>query len=360
MLARIRGMVVWCDSASSNGTWGAIEWDTFEVKGGRLGPDREHVLSDVPQCYLRDRLISFTLVDVKRGRRDRVRKSVCWDLTPAQIDEYVAAIEGIERQEDAHRPAETGNPQQSREVVDRAQRVQAIRDEGKVSEMEADCVLRTEELLDAIDDTISLTPRPVFAARRKNFGSLSPPQRYSVLEPDVWAGADEISLPINCHIDRDCDQVRAMIKVFIRQGLWTMQQFIQALDGPRRREMNHFLEQRGPVKATAGIAFMKSWEFFKKRELYGYALTAPSTDCNDLEREVRELKVIRLERKNKRPDEESLKELKESKKMSSEASKELQDTSPEPSKKRHKASSKPSKKVQEMGSKPSKRQKMSK
>ncbi|KAI0118947.1 hypothetical protein GGR51DRAFT_139269 [Nemania sp. FL0031] len=163
--------------------------------------------------------------------------------------------------------------------------------------------MKQEELLDAIDDTIDQAPSLDFTARAMN--SLEPGRvhsfmtfSYSVLTPSARVQKnEEVSLPNGCTIDRDCDQVRAMIKIFARSGHWTMEQFTEAC------EVSQFLEKRGPLQGKQSSVFRKSWVFFKKRELLGFELTAPPPKPK-LAREVRELMGLReadLNRGKKRP-----------------------------------------------------------
>ncbi|KAI0420544.1 hypothetical protein F5X98DRAFT_331226 [Xylaria grammica] len=300
-LARIRGMIVWCDSERSNETWGAIEWDTFTVTGGRLGPAEEHTLYDVPNCYVRDRLMASTSLDIKPERRDRVRGIVFSDLTSSQIKQYATTIEEMEIQtaEDKperakKRPAKTKKSQGPRKGSARALMVQQIQHSRKVTPQEAECIMKQEELLDAVDDTICLAPNPNFAALETKYecpGHFG--WKYSVLTPGARVQNDaEISIPADCDIDRDCDQLRAMIKVLVRKGHWTMDEFVRALEGPRRRLVSEFLEKRGPLQGKQSLTFARSWGFFKKRELLGYELTAPPPRPR-LMREVRGLVGLR-------------------------------------------------------------------
>ncbi|KAI0118946.1 hypothetical protein GGR51DRAFT_498286 [Nemania sp. FL0031] len=140
-LARIRGMIVWRDNERRNGTRGAIEWGTFEVTGGRLGPTEQHTLADVPHCYVRDRLMASIAIDVEPNRRDLVRETVFSDLTSSQIKEYALAMEEIECQGEGPKPAKIKKPRRSREVsklIDRAQMVREIQYGRKISPQEAE------------------------------------------------------------------------------------------------------------------------------------------------------------------------------------------------------------------------------
>jgi hypothetical protein len=311
-------MIVWCDSERSNGTWGAIEWDTFKVTGGRLGPAEEHTLADVPNCYVRDRLMASTLVDINPESCALVRKVVFSDLNSSQIKQYSALIEEMERQEEKHPPAKTKKPRRSREIFDRARTVREIQCSRKISPQEAECIMKQEELLDTIDDTINLAPNPLFTALKMKCSEFNEAfdiisTKCSVLIPGAQVQKDdEISVPRECNIDRDCDQVRAMIKILVRRGYWTIEEFTKALEGPRRREISQFLEKRGPFQGKQSLTFQRSWYFFKRRELLGFELTAPPPKPSKLAREVRELMKLRevgTNRGKKRPSPESLERL---------------------------------------------------
>ncbi|KAI1742428.1 hypothetical protein F4680DRAFT_463898 [Xylaria scruposa] len=271
-LARIRGMIVWRDSERTNGTWGAIEWDTFEVTGGRLGPTEQHTFADVPHCYVRDRLMASTIVDISPEKRDEVRQVVFSDLTSSQIKQYAAAIEEIESQAEGRRPAKVKKPRRSRGAVDRARLVREIQQSRKITAQEAECIIEEEEELDAIDDTINLAPNQSFTALKLK--------------------KDEVSVPEECEVDRDCDQVRAMIKIFVRAGHWKTDDFIRALERIRRRQLIEFLKKRGPLQGKQSSVFRQSWNFFKKRELLGIELTA-ALPKPKLQREVQALMKLR-------------------------------------------------------------------
>ncbi|KAI0450508.1 hypothetical protein F5B21DRAFT_428231 [Xylaria acuta] len=309
-LARIRGQIVWCDSERSNGTWGAIAWRTFEVTGGRLGPTTQHTLADVPHCYVRDRLMLYTSISMDPERCELVRKAVFSDLTPLQTKQYAAAVEEMEVQAEKHRPAKAKRPRRSREVVDRARLVREIQYSRKINLKEAECIMEEEELLDTIDDTINLAPNPEFTALmkknlEKNHDSIFTSIKRSALRPDAFVQKDDdVSVPIECNIDRDCDQIRAMIKILVRKGHWTMDKLIRALGGPRHRQMIQFLEKRGPRQGKESSVFQQSWDFFKRRELLGFELTAPPPKPPREARELAQLRVVEPNRGKKRRSQE--------------------------------------------------------
>ncbi|KAI1116812.1 hypothetical protein F5Y14DRAFT_405318 [Nemania sp. NC0429] len=296
-LARIRGMIVWRDSQRSNGTWGAINWDTFKVTGGRLGPTEEHTLADVPNCYVRDCLMASTFTCIDKEKRDLVREEVFSDLTLSQIKEYAEIIEGMEHEAQTHGSAKAKKRPKPSKAVDRARSVREIQYRRKISPQEAECIMKQEELLDVIDSTINLAPDPSFAARRMKRPQphqtlFSSRPRYSVLKPGALIEeGDEVSVPSDSDIDRDCDQVRAMIKILVREGHWTMEQFTRALEGPRRQQISNFLEKRGPLQGKQSQVFPLSWDFFKRRELLGLELTAPPPKPK-LGREVQALRGV--------------------------------------------------------------------
>ena len=288
--ARIRGMMVWRDSASSNGSWGAIEWDTFKVTGGRLGPTEEHTLYDIPHCYVRDCLMASTLFDVDPKLRSQVQKALFPDLTSSQLKEYAAAIEEIEHPAEESKPAKVKKQQRSREVsspeTDRALSVRSIQLTRKIGPQEAECIMKEEELLDTIDENINLTPDPSFATLKlKVSSSDSLFGHWGVRREN-----DEVPVPEDCVIDRNCDQVRAMIKISIRKGHLKTNELIRTLNDVRHPQLIKFLEQRGPLQGKQSKAFQQCWHFFKKRELLGIELTAPQPKKGPkLTREVREL-----------------------------------------------------------------------
>lgn len=55
----------------------------------------------------------------------------------------------------------------------------------------------------------------------------------------------EKNVAVPHEIDYDCDQLRALIKLFIERGLWALDHFWQALGRVERAQITSFLEQRG-------------------------------------------------------------------------------------------------------------------
>jgi hypothetical protein len=75
-------------------------------------------------------------------------------------------------------------------------------------------------------------------------------------------------------VDRDCDQVRAMIKVFLSAWDWDSENFRLAF-GPSitRDRLLSFMQKRGTDAAQLrSAAFLLSWEFFNRRQKLGLSI----------------------------------------------------------------------------------------
>ncbi|CAJ2505182.1 Uu.00g125760.m01.CDS01 [Anthostomella pinea] len=305
-LDRIHNMIIWRDSASSNGCWGAIAWDDFEVQGGRLGPDHKHTLRDVPICYLRDRLMAAINTEVVADKREHVRNAVFSDLSASEVEAYAAVIgqgeeENVDETKSRAKKKSKARKIPSADDPERQAKAQQIREDRKINLQEAESILKQQELIDAIDDTIDLAPNPAFAARNmtSDFGwgetiETIHPSRRSVKTPGNQVESDdELPLKAAWTIDRDCDQVRAVIKVFVTRCQWTIDQLLAALYGVWRPQLNKFLGQRGPLQGKESFAFRRSWEFFKQREVLGLELGGPLPKPLKLAREVKQLRELR-------------------------------------------------------------------
>lgn len=136
-------------------------------------------------------------------------------------------------------------------------------------------ILQQEKLLDNILEDVDPTPHPQFGMR--DFDKHEPIFK-SVTKPGAKTTPEEEKLVWERYIDRNCDQVRLMIKRFTRGGEWTVDQFRLALGGIARPQLSTFLEKRGPSEGSTSRVFELSWEFFKKRELLG--LPVPLVETN--------------------------------------------------------------------------------
>ncbi|CAJ2503652.1 Uu.00g110460.m01.CDS01 [Anthostomella pinea] len=240
---------------------GQIAW------GGRLG--RDHTLADVPKHYVRDRLLDYINTQLPEDQRDAVRRAVFPEFSPSELAEYSALVAGEGEDQDKDeddkeadsRPRKTQsrpNKTQSRldvlgpEHKKLAARVLGNRAVKSMQELEG--VLQQGMALDEIDQDIDLGPRPHSGIRD-----------YDYPEPIYRSGQTSI--------DRDCDQIRAMIARFTRCGSeWAVDKFRLALDGISHAQLMGFLQRRGSSEGSKMTVYQLPWEFFKKRELLGLPL----------------------------------------------------------------------------------------
>ncbi|KAI1098126.1 hypothetical protein F4804DRAFT_350767 [Jackrogersella minutella] len=83
----------------------------------------------------------------------------------------------------------------------------------------------------------------------------------------------EVAADVGTEIDRDCDQIRAMIKILTcHGGEWTVDQFRRTLGHISRPKLTSFLEKWGPRGGVHCLSFLLGWEFFKLREILGCPL----------------------------------------------------------------------------------------
>ncbi|KAI0186024.1 hypothetical protein EV127DRAFT_439915 [Xylaria flabelliformis] len=296
--------ITWWDSIDSKGNSGTLSLGSG-VRGGRLG--RDHTLEDVPNHYVRDRVLHYIDNVLDEEERDAARKAVFPDLNEDELKQYSAAIVALEKETDGRvmkRPKnKKGNKSKSKDkpapqpkastskqpsstlsgptVVDAAPVAEdadthanlfarVVGNRGIRSTREIETISKQALLLDSIPaSTTDLTPRPKVARRSSwmdsVFHSVIKPGQKTPLpqEEDIVPGAD---------IDRDCDQIRAMIKILVTEGDWTLDQFRLALGGISRPALTGFLEKTGPAAGSGSMSYELGWEFFKKRELLGLSL----------------------------------------------------------------------------------------
>ncbi|KAI0382515.1 hypothetical protein F5Y04DRAFT_47582 [Hypomontagnella monticulosa] len=248
----IRGQITWFDS-HYDGRSGMYCLGTGRVSGGRLG--RDHMLGDVPNHYVRDRLMDYINTMVDEDKRDDARKAVFFDLTPDEIEQYSALI--IEK-------AERDQPKSDEELIALVAGNKVLRHPS-----ERGRVLHQGILIEQIDKDIDLTPQPGFALRNHYREMLFS----SVVTPGLKrAPAEEMRIDVGLDMDKDCDQIRTMIALFANGTEWTVDQFRLALGGIERPKLSSFLKMRGPSKGIDNPIYPLAWEFFKKREMLGYPL----------------------------------------------------------------------------------------
>ncbi|KAI1771450.1 hypothetical protein F4818DRAFT_445140 [Hypoxylon cercidicola] len=229
----IRGQITWFDSMDGIGNSGMFNIGTSLVTRGRLG--RDHMLDDYSDIILQKQ----REIDLK---------------VQAEWDEIRQAVLKKEAQEAT-----------------------------KAANLE-----RQDSLINEIDKNIDLTPRPDFDVRdyikvERIRGSVIKP---GIHRPGLSGAApmvpEERDVEVGGDIDRDCDQVRAMIARFIQESEWSCDQFRWALRGVARPQFISFLQKRGPSAGKQSNVFQLAWEFFKKRELLGYPMTNTPDDAGVL------------------------------------------------------------------------------
>ncbi|TRX87883.1 hypothetical protein FHL15_011222 [Xylaria flabelliformis] len=302
---RIGALITWWDSIDSKGNSGCFSF-ADGVRGGRLG--RNHTLEDVPNHYVRDRVLHYINNELDEEERGAARKAVFPDLDEDELEQYSAAIVEVERETDGRvmkRPKKMkkGNKSKSKDkpvpqpkasnskqpsstlsgptVVDAAPVTEdaathanlfarVVGNRGIRSTREIETINKQALLLDSIPaSTTDLTPRPKVARRSSWMDSVF----HSVIKPGqkIPLPQEEAIRP-GVEIDRDCDQIRAMIKILVTEGDWTLDQFRLALGGISRAALTGFLEKTGPAAGSRSISYELGWEFFKKRELLGLSL----------------------------------------------------------------------------------------
>jgi len=236
------------------------------VSGGRLG--RDHQLNDVPVNYFRDRLIDMIGKTTKASEdiKQAARKAICPDLTDDEIGEYTRLIaeHGKNRKEEAERPPTPPTREEmAKELLEELDDVKTLDQAMKIIAM--------NEAVEEIDETIDWeTPKPmgIRRGRKEVEGSVVAPH-------PLWPlyGLEGVVVP-DVDIDRDCDQVRAMIKVFLSSGEWSADTLRMALaSNITRAQFTAFLKKRGTDPAQLkSAAYRLSWEFFNRRQKMGLSI----------------------------------------------------------------------------------------
>lgn len=227
----------------------------FNVRGGRLG--RDHTFEDVPVHFVRDCLMEAidTTPELPEDKKDAARRAICPDLTDDQLAEYADFIAQRRLDEEAAEEAELKAAQAK---SDRAQ-------------IQANSLLLLEDALDSVDTDIDLTPLPLPCAKRNP--NLPKAISSSVVCPARIPMPEELKIVYQFSIDHDCDQIRAMIKIFLSEGQWTLDEFRQALRNVSRKQLTTFLNRRGSAgPQLRSAAYQLSWEFFNWRKYLGLPL----------------------------------------------------------------------------------------
>ncbi|KAI1085966.1 hypothetical protein F5B19DRAFT_502590 [Rostrohypoxylon terebratum] len=262
----IRGTIVFADSISGGKHYSSGMFSGGLVSGGRLG--RDHMLDDVPNHYVRDRLMDYINSQLEgEDQKERARLAVFTDLSPAEIKEYSALIvQWVKKNQ----------PKTTEELITLVAGDKPIR-----TESERWRVIDQGQALEGVYLDVDLASKPGFAKRTY---SRPGPIIHSVVEPGQKTPTPaEQNIDPGTDIDKDCDQIRAMIAMFAFKKEWTVDQFRLALGYfIERKDLTKFLCQDGPRKGIDNI-FQLAWEFFKRRELLGLPLTETPDNGNVLQ-----------------------------------------------------------------------------
>ncbi|KAI1379244.1 hypothetical protein F4677DRAFT_362519 [Hypoxylon crocopeplum] len=246
----VRVQITWWDAMGDEQNRPVLNGCTGTVTGGRLG--RDHTLEDVPNHYVRDRVMDYINTQLDEEKRESTRKAVFSDLSAAEILEYASLIE--KQREECEE-----EKKKKQQIVGNILGCRHVR-----SEEEAAHVWDQADVMDDIDVNIDLMPQP-------DFTSLTCDQKMSgsVMKPGFEPSPSETNVDVGTEIDRNCDQIRAMIKLLTLHGSWTVDQFRLALGHISRSQLTNFLRKRGPMEGIHTLSFQLGWEFFKKREVLG-------------------------------------------------------------------------------------------
>ncbi|KAG8159622.1 hypothetical protein KVR01_010259 [Diaporthe batatas] len=305
------GNLCFWDSMSVDGIGGMWSLKDDYVSGGRLG--RNHTLPDVPNHYIRDWMLEQIdlgeneVEPLSQDDRELARRALLPDLTADQVKEYSNIL--AKRREDKLRAerAANGIPEADAtpEEIRKCALKRAMIRYDLESEKQAEAAIKLEDALEAVDTTVDMTPR-VRPGVVRNYDKYKPIRR-SVLYPHLPSYATppcEIGLSLPVQIDRDCDQIRLMIRRFCHfDEDWPRLcyqyshhddfglEVLPSILGVSRQTLAAFVRQKGQDKGEQSKAYQLAWEFFKRRELLGYPLVKDE-----------ELLAIRAGRKDARAD----------------------------------------------------------
>ncbi|KAK4443116.1 hypothetical protein QBC34DRAFT_417589 [Podospora aff. communis PSN243] len=258
-----------CDDGKGNCSM-SVCGGVWKVHGGRLG--RDHTLEDVPIHFCRDKLMDYIWESVKsKEERQASRRAICSDLTEGEISEYIALIV-----EDRQKKEEERNPLPT--LPTREEKARAILRHNSHGDIrtydQAMKVVLMYEAASEIDETVDWkTPKSMGIRRNLASG----PGRFdrSVITPHWAPPVYEEDSSGFVEVDRDCDQVRAMISIFCGGcSSWSLDVFRDHLGSSMTRDkFTTFLNKRGTDSAQLKSgAYLLSWEFLKRREHLGFGI----------------------------------------------------------------------------------------
>ncbi|KAK3387767.1 hypothetical protein B0H63DRAFT_559224 [Podospora didyma] len=172
----IGGCITWWDGQGGVESC-SLTGGTWKVSGGRLG--RDHTLSDVPNCYVRDCLMDCInrKIEAMERKKKSIRKAAFSDLTEVEIETYCGLV---------------------------AKRMEEL--------LAAELDLVRMELSNSTSREDAAEKNPEHAAIKEQPGVKTP------------LPAEE-HVKVGSVIYHNCDQVRAMVKRFVNEGSWKLDQF---------------------------------------------------------------------------------------------------------------------------------------
>ncbi|KAH0340515.1 hypothetical protein KCU81_g6749, partial [Aureobasidium melanogenum] len=237
-----------------------------KVSGGRLG--RDHQLTDVPNHFVRDTIMDYINSEVEEDKKKYARTAVFSDLSPSEIAAYSATVSASK---DEERRKEIEQEQHDEDILN----IMENHKPKPKSLDEALNILQQRDLLDSIpDEDLDLTQRGNHGYFDTDFEGVFK----SVVKPGSKKLPFESETRPPLEIDLDCDQIRACIKRFTRDGIWSIDQFRLALGQIARPELTKFLGLRGPGEGRTLRVRTVCWQFFKWREVLGLDMTKSSQD----------------------------------------------------------------------------------
>ncbi|KAH0364785.1 hypothetical protein KCU65_g6543, partial [Aureobasidium melanogenum] len=236
------------------------------VSGGRLG--RDHKLTDVPNHFVRDSIMDYIDSQVEEDKKKDARAAVFSDLSPSEIAAYSATISASK---DEERRKETEQEQHYEDILNTMENHKPK----PKSLDEALNIIQQRDLLDKIPhDDLDLTQPGNHGHFDTDFEGVFK----SVVKPGSQKLPYEAETRPPLEIDLDCDQIRACIKRFTRNGIWSVDQFRLTLGQIARPELTMFLGLRGPGEGRNLRVRTVCWQFFKWREVLGLDMTKSSQD----------------------------------------------------------------------------------
>lgn len=262
--------ISWWDTIDDKGNGGFMTVGKPTIHGGRFGKDAEHTVEDVPNHYVRDRIMDYINEQVEESKRDKARRAVFSDLSEEDIAQYSALIAAERKPGDQPIPAgkkrdavhmKTGRVTKRRKTIQNTEEaVHMIEQEMAVAEVEE----------------VDLGPRPDCGIRDEYAPKYS---TRSVVNPGLKCRLHmELPLKPDARIDRDCDQMRTMIKQFTDEGNeWSLDDFRLALGSIDRKQLTTFMENSGPKAGKRSTVYPLAWDFFNLREQMGLPVPGGKT-----------------------------------------------------------------------------------